>query len=243
MTYIQPALLLLLLALTAGLVGSRARLGRWMAAAALASVFLCSWPPFSWLASGTLEWRYPAVSIPAAPADAIVVLSAAVRPPNASQPEAALAENTYLRCRHAAWLYKHWRSVPVLATGGSAGENLIISQIMRPVLEAEGVPPAMILTEEKSTSTYENALFSAAILRAHNIRRIALVTEAYHMLRSEQCFRKQGLDVVVAPCSFRTLEFEWSWKQLLPAGRTIESNGDYLHEWIGFAWYRLSGKI
>jgi uncharacterized SAM-binding protein YcdF (DUF218 family) len=38
-----------------------------------------------------------------------------------------------------------------------------------------GVPAGMIWTEDRSKSTYENALFSAEILRAKGITRIALV--------------------------------------------------------------------
>ena len=101
----------------------------------------------------------------------------------------------------------------------------------------------MVTTEERSTSTYENVFFTADILRRRNIRKIALVTEAYHMQRSEKSFRKQGLEVIPAPCNFRTLDFERSIAGFLPSGKTIRENDDALHEWIGLVWYKISGKI
>lgn len=243
MTYLQPVVPLLLLLLAVACFRWPSRRWRMVAAAALAALFLWAWPPFSSLFAATLESFYTPGRMPPADAAAIVVLSASVVPANASQPEPAAGESTYLRCSYAAWLYQHWRQVPVLATGGSTGSGLIIAHVMRDLLQSQGVPAGMILTEERSTSTYENAAFSARILRGRGISKIALVTEAYHMLRSEKSFRKQGLEVAPAPCCFHTLEFEWSIAGVLPDARAIQTDGDYLHEWVGLLWYRLSGKI
>ena len=74
---------------------------------------------------------------------------------------------TYERTVHAAWLYNHWRAVPILTTGGVAPENpqaAPLSGLMRQILIANGVPETMIWTESGSSSTYENALLSARIL-------------------------------------------------------------------------------
>lgn len=242
MTYLQPVFPLLLLLVAAGLLAGGRR-GRRLAVLACVALFLWSWPPVSRLFSGTLERRYPLSTLPPADADAIVVLSSAVRRADPSQALPALSESNYLRCRHAAWLYRNWRAVPIVASGGSGGANLIIARVMREELEAEGVPSHMILTEERSRSTYENAVFSAEILRARGIRRIALVTETYHMPRSEKCFRKQDLEVVPAPCCSRSLQFSWDLQHLIPGARPMLNNSDSLHEWIGLIWYRLSGKI
>ncbi|MDR3703994.1 MAG: YdcF family protein [Candidatus Sulfopaludibacter sp.] len=243
MTYLQPALPLALALLAAGLMAHRNRTWWRIALVAWAGLFLWSWAPFAWLTSGTLEWFYPVAAFPAGGAEAIVVLSANVVPPNASQPEPEAGFSTYLRCRHAAWLYHHWHAVPIVASGGKTEEGIVISRIMRHVLESEGVPPDQVWTEENSTSTYENVRNTAAILRLHGIRRAALVTEAYHMLRAEKSFRKQGVTVVPAPFGYRTLETSWNWRAFIPGARPQLVNGDNLHEWIGLLWYWLSGKI
>jgi len=110
---------------------------------------------------------------------------------------------------------------------------------MRCVLEKGGVPAERVWTEERSTSTHENAAFTAELLAKKGIRRIALVTEAYHMLRAERCFRQQGLDVVPAPCRFEGLE--GTGGAILPEADAIHWNNLVLHEWVGLLWYRLRG--
>ena len=61
------------------------------------------------------------------------------------------------------------------------------------------VPDSSIWTEERSHSTYENALYGAEVLRSHGVARIVLVVEAQSMVRAAACFRKQGIAVVPAP--------------------------------------------
>ncbi|HYW47031.1 MAG TPA: YdcF family protein [Bryobacteraceae bacterium] len=240
MVYFQPVLPALMVAAAIGLARPK-RFHRLAAVAALI-LFLWSWMPVAWLLSGTLEWHYPVAQFPAGDADAIVVLGGAESPADASQPEALVQQNTYLRCRHAAWLYKHWRAVPVIAAGGPAPVEAL-ADLMRHVLEAEGVPPDAIWTEARSSSTYENAVFTAQLLRGRGIRKVALVTEAYHMRRAEGCFRKQGLAVTAVPCSYRTLGVDFSWAVLVPNAKMMTLNDDVLHEWIGLAVYKVAGRI
>lgn len=117
-----------------------------------------------------------------------------------------------------------------------------LADIVRPVIEQAGVPPSMIWTEERSQSTYENARFSADLLRSKGVRRIALVTEAYHMRRSEQSFRRAGLIVIPAPCAFRYTQFSGAIEQWIPNATGVRWNELVLHEWLALAWYRIAGK-
>jgi uncharacterized SAM-binding protein YcdF (DUF218 family) len=115
--------------------------------------------------------------------------------------------------------------------------------VMRDSLRLEGVPDSMIWSEEKSHSTYQNALYSAQILREKGIHRIVLVTEAYHMLRAEKSFRKQGLEVVPAACGYRAYGSRVYIDRLLPGWEPIAWNEDSLHEGVGLIWYWLHGWI
>src|SRR5437868_5683267 len=133
-------------------------------------------------------------------------------------------------------------TVPVLACGGRGTErHAAFSVAMRELLKRAGVPEAMIWTEERSRSTYENALFGTEILRQHGITTIALVVEARSMPRGEACFRKQGILVVPAPCAFR--EFGLIREELVPSWKAIAENELTLHETAGLAWYRFRGWI
>lgn len=206
-------------------------------------VVLFSWPPVSYLASKTLEWYYPVAHIPSGEAEAIVVLSATVYPARGARPTPLPSYSTFKRCRHAAWLYKEWRQVPILACGGASKDTPPYSHVMKEMMRHEGVPDAAIWTEDQSGSTYENAVNAVEILRSKGISKVALVTEAYHMFRAERCFLKQGIEVVPAPCEFRSGEFELSPHTFLPGATAIRHNEHALHEWLGYVWYWLRGRV
>ena len=166
-----------------------------------------------------------------------------MKPPRPTLPDALPGPATYLRCRRAAWLFMNWNDLPILVCGGHLLEEgqPSAASLMRQLLLREGIPEDRIWVEERSRSTYENALYASAFLRSKGIRRIALVTEAYHMLRAERSFRKQGLEVVPAPVGFRGPVFDL--RSLLPSPVPIQRNAASLHEWLGLAWYRLRGWI
>lgn len=243
MTYIQPLLLVFFCLCVVGISRSwrELRRGRGWLAAGLLGLFATAWPPVAWLVSRPLEgWYARGTNI--GKVEAIVALSGGVFPPTVENPLPMLAPDSYLRCQRAADLYRTAPGTPVLVCGGigpDGGEAFAAT--MRRFLVAQGVPETMIWTEERSGSTYENAAFGADILRQKGIRRIALVTEAYHMPRAERCFRKQGFDVVPAPCGFLTLEF--SVFQLIPGWRPVKETEQVLHEVVGMGWYWMRGRI
>ncbi len=216
---------------------------RGLIAAAVLAIFILSWPPLAWLFLQPLEAWYPQSRYPPAlDADAIVVLSSGILAPSGSRPAPFADLDTYERCTYAAWLYHHARPMPVLVTGGMSGDlPESAAAVMRRVLIGEGVPDASVWIEGRAHSTYENAVYSAEILRRHGVHRILLVTAAYHMARSERCFRKQGLSVIPAPCAFHTMRLEPS--DLIPDGEAILDQERSLHEYIGLAWYALRGRI
>lgn len=134
-------------------------------------------------------------------AQAIVVLASAVYAPTPGLPTARLGNDTLERCLYAAWLFKNWRPLPVLASGGTRTADLpLYAMVMREALRSEGVPDSMIWSEEQSHSTHEEDVYSAEILKQKGIQKIVLATDAYHMLRAEKPFRKQGLEVVPGAC-------------------------------------------
>jgi uncharacterized SAM-binding protein YcdF (DUF218 family) len=207
--------------------------------AALVLLFLVSWPPADWLLSRPLEARYPIRPFSSEAVEAIVVLSESVEPPHYERPFALPGGATLERCAYAAWIHQRWPHLPVLASGG--GTPLPASRAMADLLRGAGVPQSLIWTEERSASTYQNALFSAEILRRHGIRRIALVVNAKSMPRAEACFRKQGISVAPAPSSFSQLGANSD--DLLPGWRAVRRNEETLHEMLGMAWYWLRGWI
>lgn len=109
------------------------------------------------------------------------------------------------------------------------------------LLEALGVDPGRLLLENQSRNTYENAQFSHRLAKPAPGERWLLVTSAFHMPRSMGLFRKAGFDVIAWPTDYRTSGQE-------TPGLTQDNPIDSLHnmvlavrEWIGLVAYRLAG--
>ncbi len=246
MSYQEPLLSLILLLGLLGTIRLPKSRGKTLVAAALVGLVLVSWPPMDWLFSRPLEIWYPIRPFPPAPADAIVVLSSGVDTPHFERPYAIPYQDTYGRCRFATWLYQHWKPLPVLACGGlgmghEGGRGSVFSASMREALLAYGVPDSSIWTEDRSRSTYENALYGSEILRRHGVTRIVLVVEAQSMVRAAACFRKQGIEVVPAPSDFRQLGLLSD--ELLLSWKAVRRNEITLHETLGLLWYWLRGRV
>lgn len=245
MTYTQPLTLLFLSMAAAGLYGLRQHrrtISWWIAVFGLLGLVVLTWPPAVALIARPLVARFGNTVRPRGEAEVIVVLAGAVNYPTRERPYILMGRDTYRRVQHAAWLFHNWKSVPILATGGpeSSGSEAV-SVIMRRMLEREGVPSSMIWTEERSRSTYENALYSAKILREHGAHEVALVVEADSMLRAVKCFRKQGLSVTPAVCLFRDGQF--GAVALLPGWESMYRQEIILHEGLGLLWYWLHDWI
>jgi uncharacterized SAM-binding protein YcdF (DUF218 family) len=239
MTYTQPLLFMCIALLLAGLLTVRRSKGRKLALLGVFGLLLISWPPADWLLGLPLEARYPVRAFEApAGIQAIVVLGSAVRPPSQERPYPVPDLDTFRRCEHAAWIYRRWGPLPVLACEGRQRNGV---RMMSDLLRRAGVPENMIWVENQSRSTHENALYGAQILQEHGVKRIALVVEAQSMLRAAACFRKEGFDVTPAPTSFRT--FSSLPDELIPNADAIRRNEITLHEMVGLLWYRWRGWI
>jgi uncharacterized SAM-binding protein YcdF (DUF218 family) len=224
------------------------RLRLWLATVPfLALVFVCL-PATAHFALGALEWRYPPCLRRPADVEAIVVLSGYLRPPDPKHgrfhPE--LWYDSADRCRLAAHLYHDGSPCLVVATGGrTEAESLgpSLAQAMKEFLVEQGVPARDVLVEEKSLSTYENASYTAPLLNQRGIRRIAVVTDATHLWRAEQCFRAQGFEVTPCGAHYRATEFTWSPLTFLPSPSAAADMNRVWHEWLGMAWYWMRGRV
>lgn len=248
MTYVQPVLPLVILVFLAGLVARRL-MNSWQEErrllwTAFSILLVWSSPPAAKLLSYTLEAGLTPASALGEDIEAIVVLGGGLEPAYAAQPQALAGESTYRRAMHAAWLYRHSRPLPVFVAGGPSGAGeTAIADVACQVLEGAGVPPERIYSERRSTSTLENAIYTAHLLRQHGVTRVALVTDGYHMRRALACLRKQKIQAEPAACSLNSRRPFTHWRQLLPSADAIADNEAVLHEWIALAWYRVSGKI
>ncbi len=142
-----------------------------------------------YLGAAVLLDRHGRRALPAAAYDAIVVLGCRVY--EDGRPRASLAR----RARRAAALWHEGRAPRVILTGGLGRAPISEARAAARVIEALGIPPEVVLLEERSTSTEENAREAAALLEG---ARVLVVTDAYHVFRAERVFRRHFADAVGA---------------------------------------------
>ena len=142
------------------------------------------------------------------------------------------------RVRYAARLAKA-SGLPVLTTGGlHYGAPPSEAALMAEVL-ARDFDVAVRWQEGESRTTWENATHTAALLEKAGMRRVVLVTQAWHMPRSRWSFEQAGLQVVSAPMGFLGTANGRPAGGWLPESKALWQNGMLLNEAIGLLAYRL----
>jgi uncharacterized SAM-binding protein YcdF (DUF218 family)/glycosyltransferase involved in cell wall biosynthesis len=112
------------------------------------------------------------------------------------------------------------------------------AESMRSVALQQGVPPAAIVLEQRSTDTYQNVRFVDQILRDHGWRSVLLVTSPYHMRRALLVWRKVAPDVRVTPTPPPKSQFyDHSW------GASLEQVRAIAHEYLAIIGYWSRGWI
>jgi uncharacterized SAM-binding protein YcdF (DUF218 family) len=129
------------------------------------------------------------------------------------------------RVEVAAKLWEAHRA-PLIFASGVGDAPVIVQQ-----LQNQGIPKQVLAEESCSRTTYENAKYTAAALRPHDIKRILLVTDAPHMLRSLLTFQKFGFTVTPIPSS------------TLSGLDRRDRTKIVLHEYGGLVSYSLMGRV
>jgi uncharacterized SAM-binding protein YcdF (DUF218 family) len=217
-----------------------------LAGVPLVVLVLLSLPCLAYLEMGSLEWQYPPLREPPAHVEALVVLAGSIRPADATRLRPEPAEDTLYRCLYAAELYRQVGGCPVVVSGGRMNGDPMepsCAAVMRDFLQGLGVSAADLVTEDDSRTTYENATGCRELLERRGVRRVVLVTDAGHMLRAERCFRRQGLEVVAAPCNQHATEFHLSSFAFVPSADALLESDYAWHEWLGVLWYWCRGRM
>ena len=242
-TFLLPPFNLLLAALLGLLlIRHRPRLGKSLFSASLLLLWLCATPYFAEGALHLLEGTPQALDTQAQQADAIVVLGGgtyfhAAEYGNGLISPDTVSEDTLMRLRYAAVLQRK-TGTPILVTGGKPlGNTLSEAQQMKTVLENEFNVPVR-WTEDASNNTLENAQHSYLLLQPAGVKRIYLVTHAWHMPRAARAFQSAGFEVVPAPTAF-TNRYQTDLLSFLPRATSLRDSSIFMHEIIGLLWYRL----
>ncbi|MDE2581321.1 MAG: YdcF family protein [Rhodospirillales bacterium] len=212
----------------------RPRLGGVLLGGGLAGLLLLSLPAVSQTLIRSLEIGLPLVPPAGVPPQAIVVLSAEIVHLRGPGARADVGRMTLERMRRGVELHRR-TDLPILVTGGRLGGRRVtpVAVLMARSLQRDfGVQPRWV--EPRSKTTWQNAAFSAAILRRAGVTSVYLVTNAWHERRALLAFRHFGLIATAAPVALDALTAD-----PLPSTRAWRNSYFAFHEWIGLADYAL----
>ena len=234
---VPPNLFLLLTMVGVMLAWRWRRTGLLLATAGMGCLYVASTPlaAFGLIRSAeTLADVIPTIPAPAPPA-AIVVLSGDYRHSAVPGGKDIVGQITLVRLAEAARLQRHL-GLPILVSGGWVDDtDQSLAEMMADALETDFRLPVR-WREDRSTTTYQNALFSAEILRQAGVPAALVVTNRWHMARALWSFRAVGYPVVAAPTpGGRRLRL--SAGSFLPQIPALLDSYYALHELIGLAWY------
>ncbi|MBI3772405.1 MAG: YdcF family protein [Gammaproteobacteria bacterium] len=237
---LPPGLFLMLLAIGWILLWFRPFLAKLLLGLVLVLGYLLS---TSWISHALIDQlqTMPALTadqVKRSGAGAIVVLSAGRYKDAPEYGGDTVEESTLIRLRYGAYLHRI-TGLPILVTGGygfdTSGDSL--AQVMAAALKNDyGITDVWL--EGESRTTGENAMFSKKVLDEKGVKRVLLVTHAWHMPRSVAIFKQAGLDVVPAPTMF-LLEHDSGVLQFFPNPGALTTSYYAMHELVGRAWYAI----
>ena len=206
-------------------------------------LWLCSTAVFADWLIGTLENPYRPKALSVSPeADAILVLGGATRGDTHFSSLGDLNQQAD-RLVHAVRLFKAGKAPAIVLSGGARPGARPEAQLMAETLAVMGVPENVVITEEASRDTHENALYSKTILEARGIDRILLVTSAYHMRRAEAVCTAQGFDVIPSPTDYQRLVAPPLIPRWLPTADDLDRSTRAIHEYVGYFAYGFRGRL
>ncbi len=140
---------------------------------------------------------------------AVLVLGGGRLPVQAETRTPELGDQAMQRLRYGLWLSRQ-TGVPLAYSGGGG-----LSPVLEPVWTEAKIAETVLLrdhgvglrwVEGQSRNTLENAKLSLPVLAQGGVKRVLVVTHAYHMRRAMRSFdghaALHGLEVVAAPMGF-----------------------------------------
>ena len=193
-----------------------------------------------------LAWEKPPVPLKEMPVyDAGIVLTGITSGTKSPHDRVYLNKGAD-RIMHALMLYRKGKIKRIIITGGSGAitkRHATEADELRSLLKMAAVPDSVILIENKSRNTRENAKFTAELLKQHPaLKNNVLITSAFHMRRAEACFDKAGLKPALFPADFYSSDRLYTPDELImPQEKALSEWSVLVHEMVGFFIYKLMG--
>ena len=183
-----------------------------------------------------LEYAYPALQDPQQFADArYIVLLTGYGAEDENMPLSARMNGaSAFRVLEAANLRSRRPDCRVIVSGSAAAARIMGDQLLR-----LGIPKDQLSIDIMSNDTSESARHLKSMVHGAPL---FLVTSAGHMERAVGVFRKLGMTPIPAPTDYRLPKSarHASWTN---SPIHLEASDLAIHEYIGLAWYRLTGRL
>jgi uncharacterized SAM-binding protein YcdF (DUF218 family) len=225
-----------------GAVFWRRRAGRATLAAGLVGMGLFSLPVVSGSLIRGLEMGLSLAPPPNHAPQAVVILSADEQEVFSGSGTVFDVGGLTLERERAGAALARRTGLKVLVTGGRVHPRStpLAAQMAASMAGDFGVP--VTWQEAASLDTWQNAVFSAALLRASGVTSVYLVTHGWHMRRSEIAFRHAGLWVTAAPVALEAKPY-WRAGSFVPGASAWLESYYAMHEYIGCVVYWLRARL
>ena len=195
-----------------------------------------------------LLWEKEPVPIATLPDYDTGIVFTGVTKPDKSPKDRVYFEKGADRITHALQLYKQGKIKHVLISGGTSltqKSDEASAVRLKDFLMMAGVPDSVITVEPRAVNTYENAVFTAEILKKDFPgQNYLLITSSFHMRRAALCLKKQGITFKQFPTDFYTGHDFMSFDNLfIPKAGAFLMWEKIIKELSGIVVYRLMGYL
>jgi uncharacterized SAM-binding protein YcdF (DUF218 family) len=228
---------LLLVVIGIAIAGHRPRRGRQLALLGVVVLVLLSMPAVGGWLTMALGRTSPLDLAQVSNAQAIVILGGGVRREAPEYGGATLGGITLERVRYGARLART-TGLPVLVSGGAVDDVPAEARLMRKAFVDEyGV--AVRWSEVRSHNTHENAVNSAALLKASGVSRVILVGHSFDFPRTRNEFEAAGISVIPAPINIPSSE-TMTFGDFVPSVGGLQRSYFATYELLANALYHLT---
>ncbi len=135
----------------------------------------------------------------------------------------------------AAKLWKAGKAKVITLSGENADKSTI------PLLKEMGVDEAGCKCFLEARNTEEES----KMIKELGVKKILLVTSAWHMPRARMLFERRGFEVIPCPADFEATcawEKDVEVKDFFPSGDALQKNSYFVKEWVGLFGYWILGR-
>jgi uncharacterized SAM-binding protein YcdF (DUF218 family) len=243
---LSPSQVLLGLLIVGGILLAlgRLRAGRVACVAGGIGLFIFGLLPVSHYLVHALESRYPQPELPSS-LTGIILLSGAERPEASAQFGEPQLNSAAARYTTTLRLLARYPDARLVFTGGPvidpATGELGQTGVAERLLSTVGIDAARVSYERGSRDTCDNAFNSREFVQPQPRETWVVVTSAMHMPRTMACFDAAGWKVIAQPADYHVVLGGWGAGSFQITDNLALFDAA-LHEWVGLAYYRLTGR-